>query len=89
MTKATVIVINKLGIHARPAGNFVRVVKQFSSQITMRVDGKDYPCKSIIKVLQAVVKQGTEIELTAVGTDEQQAIDALVEAVRGGLGDEL
>lgn len=89
MTSQKVTVKNKLGLHARPAGVFVRTAQQFESGITMRVKGAEFPCKSMIRVMQAGAVRGTEIEIIAEGADEQQAVQALVAAVEAGLEDEV
>ncbi|WP_367924673.1 HPr family phosphocarrier protein [uncultured Ruthenibacterium sp.] len=85
-------VINRTGLHARPASVFTNAAKQFSSRITIRnlslaEEDNVANAKSIISVLTLAMVRGSEIELTADGPDEQQAVDALVELIDGGFGE--
>ncbi|MEA4911362.1 MAG: HPr family phosphocarrier protein [Oscillospiraceae bacterium] len=84
-------VINKTGLHARPASDFVLKAKSFESKVTIReANGSEEPvnAKSIIRLLAIGVAQGTEIEIAADGPDEQAAVDALVALVASGFGEE-
>ena len=84
--KATVM--NATGMHARPANAFVKeAVRHAGCNILIRKDGKTYMGKSIVSVLSACVKCGTEIELVADGTDEAQVLQDMVNAVNSGLGE--
>jgi phosphocarrier protein len=85
------IVINRLGIHARPGVLFVKEAKKFSSVITIiKLDEQNKPvnncsAKSIAKVMAMCIKKGTHIEISAEGEDEQAAVDNLVSLVDSGL----
>ena len=75
--KATVM--NATGLHARAASAFVKeAVRHAGCNILIRKDGKTYMGKSIVSVLSACVKCGTEIELVADGTDEAQTLQDMV-----------
>jgi len=88
MTTGTVTVINKTGLHARPANVFVKAaVLHKGCEVSMKKDGKLYNCKSIVSVLSASVKCGTAIELIANGDGEAQAINDLTAAIQAGLGE--
>lgn len=65
------------GIHARPAGELVKAVKGFSSNITISKDGKEVDAKRIFGIMGLAVKQGQEIIMRADGEDEEQAIDVI------------
>jgi phosphocarrier protein len=87
---ATVMIGNKLGLHARPAMLFVEAASAFESTITVRradhretVDGK-----SIMQMMMLAATQGTEIEITAVGEDADRAIDGLVALVESKFQEE-
>ena len=67
--------MNASGLHARPANAFVKeAVRHAGCNILIKKDGKTYMGKSIVSVLSACVKCGTEIELVADGNDEAQAL---------------
>ena len=83
MVSQKVTVMNASGLHARPANAFVKeAVRHAGCNILIKKDGK-----SIVSVLSACVKCGTEIELVADGNDEAQALQDMVSAVNSGLGE--
>lgn len=65
------------GIHARPAGELIKAIKDFASKITITKEGKAADAKSIFGVMGLAVKQGQEIVMTAEGDDEEKAIAAI------------
>ena len=81
MQQAKVIVRHEAGLHARPAALFVKCAKQFSSDIKVASKGKTVNAKSIVLVMTLAVQPNTEIELAADGTDEREAVAALVKLV--------
>lgn len=87
MVSKKVKIINPVGLHARPANNFVKCAASKKSQILIRYKGQEYNGKSIITVLKACISSGSEIEIVADGEDETNALNALVEAVNSGLGE--
>lgn len=83
-------VINVTGLHARPASDFVLAAKKFESKVTVKNVDTDTPevnAKSIVRLLAEGITQGTTIEISADGPDEQQAVDSLVELVDSGFGE--
>lgn len=89
--KATLL--NKTGLHARPASTFVGEASKFSSEITLnRLDEngetvKSCTAKSIVYLLTMKLSQGTEIELVAEGDDEKTAVDTLIDLINSGFGE--
>ncbi len=77
MKKIELVVTNPTGLHTRPGTGFVKLAKTFQSYITIKKSDKESNAKSLVKVLQIGISQGDTIVLTASGTDEQQAINAL------------
>ncbi len=65
------------GIHARPAGLFVKEAASCESKITISKDGKEVDAKRILGVMGLGVKKDQEIILKAEGSDEDQAIEKL------------
>ncbi|MCL2197640.1 MAG: HPr family phosphocarrier protein [Defluviitaleaceae bacterium] len=89
MYKKRVTVINKTGLHARPAAAFVTEASKFDSDITIEKlsdTEKSDPvnAKAIIKLLSLLISKGDEIEITATGDDENAAVDTLVELIESG-----
>ena len=85
------VVINPTGLHARPAGAFVRAAKEYKSRITianlLTPEEDTVNAKSIIGVLSLGMGKGTEVEITAEGKDEQAAVDALIALIDSGFGE--
>jgi phosphotransferase system HPr (HPr) family protein len=80
MQTITLKIINEVGLHARPAAEFVKAAAQFKSQILVRNltrPSAAVDAKSILSVLVLGVEKGHEIELTSEGEDEVQAIQSL------------
>ena len=70
-------IVNKLGLHARPASEFVRRVIRFKSTITICKGEENFWAASILEVLSADLDCGARIVLEAVGPDEQKALNEL------------
>ncbi len=83
-----VSVVNKLGMHARPAMSFVELASQYESKVTLtRTDGElDEPVdgKSIMQLMMLAATKGTELEIVVEGADAQTACDALCDFVNNG-----
>lgn len=70
-------VLNKLGLHARPAAEFVRCARQFEASIFIRKGGESYSAESILDVLTASLECGASMILDADGPDAEEALDRL------------
>lgn len=68
---------NKLGIHARPAAQFVKTASRFSSEVRVEKDGEEVDGKSIMGLMMLAAGNGSVIAVTADGPDEEEAINAL------------
>lgn len=79
MVEKKVRVVNKTGLHARPATQFVEKARQFKSKIVIEKNGSKADAKSILGILSLGLSQGTEIKILAAGEDEQEAVEELVE----------
>lgn len=87
MVSQKITIINPSGLHLRPAGNLCNEALKYRSTITFAFDGGTANAKSVLSVLGACVKCGDEIELVCEGVDEQEAMDALANAISSGLGE--
>lgn len=79
------IITDPEGIHARPAGDLVKAIKNFESAITISKDGKSADAKRIFGVMGLAAKQGQEITMTAEGADEDAAIEAIEAFLKANL----
>ncbi len=87
MRQATVVVYHEAGLHARPAMQFVKLAQQFNAKISVTSKKKTVNAKSIVLILTLGVQPQSEIEITADGADEQEAITALVKLVESNFAD--
>jgi phosphocarrier protein len=87
MIEKQLTIINKLGLHARATAKFIGVTSQFSSSIQVGKEGRFVDGKSIMSIMMLAASQGTELDITAEGEDEQEAMLA-IEAVINNCFDE-
>ena len=88
MITRSVTVVNQLGLHARAAARFVHLATRFESLIRVGRDSKVMDGKSIMGILLLAASRGTTLKVIADGPDEDRAVDALVELVESGFGEE-
>jgi phosphocarrier protein HPr len=90
MVSKQTVIINKTGLHARPASDFVLKAKKFQSKITIRnIDdnGEAVNAKSIARLLAEGIGHGTKIEISAEGPDEETAAETLAALIETGFGE--
>jgi phosphocarrier protein HPr len=85
-----IIVRHKVGLHARPAAMFVKTANTYTSKITMEnLCNQSGPvnAKSILGILSSGVETNHQIQITAEGEDEQEAVAALCELIETNFGE--
>ena len=82
-----VVVRNRLGLHARPAAQFVKTAGRFRAEITVEVGSQRVNGKSIMGLLMLAAAQGTVLTLRAAGEDGPAALRALSDLVAGRFGE--
>lgn len=87
MPERTATIVNKLGIHARPAAEIVKVAAKFKSEITIIRDDMEVNGKSIMGVMMLAAECGATILLKAEGDDADAALDALARLIADGFGE--
>lgn len=88
--KAEFIINNKGGLHARPGSALVSLTKKFESAITitnLTAEGSPVDAKNLLKVMASTIKCGNKVLVTAEGSDAEQAIASIGEAIAQGLGE--
>jgi phosphocarrier protein HPr len=88
MQEVTLIIRNKVGLHARPAALFVRTAGRFKSNVVAIKDKREVNAKSILSVLTLGADQGAVVTVRAEGEDEVEAVEALRELVESNFGEE-
>jgi phosphocarrier protein HPr len=84
MEERSVRIRNRLGLHARPAAEFVKLAGRFEAEIHLEKDGVRVNGKSIMGVLMLAAEQGTELLIRGEGSDARDAVEALVQLVSRG-----
>ena len=82
-----VVVQNQVGLHARPATFFIQKANEFKSTIWVEKQERRINAKSLLGVLSLGIVGGTEIDIIADGSDEQEAVDSLVALVESGFAE--
>ncbi len=82
-----VTIHNQVGLHARPATFFIQKANEFKSSIWVEKDDRRVNAKSLLGVLSLGIVGGTSIKVIADGSDEKDAIEALVALVESGFND--
>ena len=87
MVSKKIVITNPSGIHARPAGLLVKEAKNFKCAVTVKTPDKTVSAKSVLTLMTAAIKNGTEIELCCDGEDEAEALEKLSALIESGLGE--
>ena len=87
MVSEKLTVINKMGFHMRPASMFVQAMAKYKSSINSVFNGKNIDGKSIMNVMAACMKCGSEIEIQCDGPDEKEMLAEAAGLVKSGLGE--
>jgi phosphocarrier protein len=83
-----VTIVNKHGLHARPAAEFVKLANRFAADVWVSKDGLEVSGKSIMGVMMLAAEYGSVIRVRASGGDAAAAVDALTELVSTKFGEE-
>ncbi|TDI77340.1 MAG: HPr family phosphocarrier protein [Bacteroidetes bacterium] len=87
MIEKEVQIVNRAGLHTRPASMIVRAAAKYESDFFIRKDGYEINGKSIIGVMTLAAEQGSTVWLILEGPDEDEAAATLSELFAGGFGE--
>lgn len=87
MAERSVQIVNKHGLHARPAAEMVKAASKFKADITISRDDLEVNGKSIMGVMMLAAEYGATITLKASGPDADDALDALSTLVASRFGE--
>ena len=87
MVSKTLTVTNPSGLHLRPAGVLSQTAMKFKCDVIIECGDKKIVAKSVLNVMAAGIKCGTEINLICDGEDEAAAMETLSQAIESGLGE--
>ena len=80
-------IVNRYGLHARPAMQFVELANRYNSKVEVSNGVLTVDAKSIMSVMRLAATKGTALRITADGADAKEAMDSLIELVRNGFGE--
>jgi phosphocarrier protein HPr len=87
MIKSTILISNKLGLHARASAKLTKLAGGFSSDVHLSRNGRRVNAKSIMGVMMLAAGMGSEIEIDVDGSDEGAAMEALRSLIDGKFGE--
>ena len=87
MVSAKTRILNSMGMPMRPSQLFLKTITPFPCDVTVVANGKEINAKSIMNLMAACIKQGTEIEICCNGSNEADCLKAAVALVESGLGE--
>ena len=87
MVSKTLTVTNPSGLHLRPAGVLSQTAMKFKCDVIIECGDKKIVAKSVLNVMAAGIKCGTEINLICDGEDENEALETLSKAIEDGRGE--
>jgi len=76
-----ITIINRLGLHARPAAMFVRIASRYRSEIWVEKEGEQINGKSIMGLMMLAAGQGSKLVVRCVGPDADRAMEELEELI--------
>jgi len=87
--EAVVTVVNRKGLHARASAKFVKLAESFEANVTVTRDGQTVGGTSIMGLMMLAAGPGSILYISAVGKEAPEALEALVNLVETGFGEEL
>lgn len=87
MQQRDVEIVNKLGLHARASAKLTQVAGQFQSEVWLTRNGRRVNGKSIMGVMMLAANKGSTLSIETAGSDEDAAIDALVQLIHDKFGE--
>jgi phosphocarrier protein len=82
------LILNELGVHARPAAAFAKLAGKFQSEIFVEKGKEKIDGKTIIGLMMLAATKGSKIKIIATGSDSAEAIETLGELVNSKFGEE-
>ena len=81
-------IVNKYGLHARPAAELVKLANRFTCAVWIRKEDTEVSGKSIMGVMMLAAECGSTVEIRARGDDSQAAVDALAQLIQNRFGED-
>lgn len=88
MRSAKLTIVNKYGMHARPATDFVAAAERFACEVVVRTPDAQADGKSIMELMMLAATRGTQIEVVCTGDDAEHCLGHLSDLVARGFDEE-
>ena len=88
MLRAEAVVVNRLGLHARPSARLTAAASKFRSEVWLSKGSRRINAKSIMGVMMLAAARGSTLVIEADGPDEHEAMEAMKALIAGGFGEE-
>lgn len=88
MIEKKVKIVNKLGLHARPAALFVKITTKYKCNVLVEKDGFEINAKSIMGVMMLAAEHGSFLSIKCNGDDENQCLTELIELIDNKFNEE-
>jgi phosphocarrier protein HPr len=83
-----ITIINRLGLHARPAAHFVRIATRYRSEVWVEKEGEQINGKSIMGLMMLAAGQGSKLIIRCEGPDADKALEELEELIQNKFGED-
>ena len=87
MVSKVFTISNVQGFHMRPASVFSTAMGKYSCDVTIKFNGSNYNAKSLLNIIAACIKCGSDIEVICNGTDENEALEEAAKLIESGFGE--
>lgn len=87
MLEEKVVIVNKIGLHARPAALLVKIADSFKCDVMLVKNDQEFNAKSIFSVMSAGIKEGDAISVRANGEGEEEALAEVIALIKAGFGE--
>ncbi len=87
MLSKNFVISNAQGLHMRPAGTLASEMGKFSCNVSIHFNGNTINAKSLMNIIAACIKCGSEIKVVCDGADEQEAMDKISELIESGFNE--
>jgi phosphocarrier protein HPr len=81
-------IVNRLGLHARPAAMFVRIASRYRAEIWVAKEGEEVNGKSIMGLMMLAAGQGSKLRIRCDGPDADKAMEELEELIKAGFNED-
>ncbi|PYL09183.1 MAG: HPr family phosphocarrier protein [Verrucomicrobia bacterium] len=83
-----IAIVNRLGLHARPAAMFVRIASRYRSEVWVSKEGEEVNGKSIMGLMMLAAGQGSKLRIRCEGPDADKAMEELEALINAGFNED-